>query len=143
MSHQLVEDFKTFFVDFSPSRFTLLSDIYAGDVHFVDPITDIQGLDALKYHFNTTAQGLIFCRFEFVSEVVFEQRASFEWIMTYAHPRLAGGREHVLFGSSMIAFDRENRICYHRDYYDMGEMVYEHIPLLGRFLGYIKRRLTA
>ena len=33
-------------------------------------------------------------------------------------------------------------IVYHKDYYDLGEMVYEHIPLLGYFVKKIKTRLA-
>ena len=36
----------------------------------------------------------------------------------------------------------EERINYHRDYYDLGEMLYEHIPLYGWFTRQLKTRLA-
>ena len=37
---------------------------------------------------------------------------------------------------------KDDIIVYHKDYYDLGEMVYEHIPLLGFFVKKIKKRLA-
>ena len=35
----------------------------------------------------------------------------------------------------------DNRIAYQRDYYDLGAMLYEHIPLLGGAVRAVKARL--
>jgi len=143
MSHHLFTSFKNFFEDFSPAKFTALEDIYTDDVHFIDPITDVQGIDALKKHFISTGQGLIQCHFNFISEVFMGNKATLEWEMVYAHPKLASGKLLHLSGCSVIAFNDEQRIHYHRDYYDMGEMVYEHIFLLGGGIQLIKKRLIS
>lgn len=143
MSHHLLAPFKDFFEDFSPTKFIALGDIYAENVHFVDPITDVQGIDALKAHFISTGQGLRQCQFNFVSDMIIGDKATFEWVMTYAHPKLGNGKLLYLSGCSVIAFNDEQRIHYHRDYYDMGEMVYEHIFLLGSGVRSIKKRLIS
>ena len=44
-------------------------------------------------------------------------------------------------GVSLLTL-KDDRVVYHRDYYDMGEMVYEHVPVLKRVIYYIKKRLT-
>ena len=44
-------------------------------------------------------------------------------------------------GVSLLTL-KDDRVVYHRDYYDMGEMVYEHVPVLKRVIHYIKKRLT-
>jgi hypothetical protein len=36
---------------------------------------------------------------------------------------------------------RNGKIYYHRDYFDMGAMLYEHLPLLGRIIQRLKHRL--
>lgn len=143
MSYHLLASFKDFFADFSATKFTALEDIYAEDVHFIDPITDVHGIDALKAHFIFTGQGLLQCQFNFVSEMLIGDKATFEWVMTYAHPKLASGKLLYLSGCSVIAFNDQQRIHYHRDYYDMGEMVYEHIFLLGSGVQLIKKRLIS
>jgi limonene-1,2-epoxide hydrolase len=35
----------------------------------------------------------------------------------------------------------ENQVIYHRDYFDLGEMVYEHVPVLGKIVRFIKNSL--
>lgn len=143
MSHHVLTSFKKFFEDFSPTKFTALANIYTDDVHFIDPITDIQGVDALKKHFISTGQGLIECQFNFISDMLIGNKATLEWGMTYAHPKLASGKPLYLAGCSVIAFNDEQRIYYHRDYYDMGEMVYEHVFILGGGIRLIKKRLIS
>ena len=47
----------------------------------------------------------------------------------------------TLDGTTQLKVEDE-KIIYHKDYYDLGEMVYEHIPLLGSIIKMIKRRLA-
>ena len=35
-----------------------------------------------------------------------------------------------------------NKVHLHRDYFDAGALLYEHLPLLGRTIGWLKRRLA-
>jgi hypothetical protein len=62
--------------------------------------------------------------------------------MTYAHPRLQRGQELTLEGISQLRF-ADRRIIYQRDYYDLGAMLYEHLPLVGQVVRGIKRRLRS
>jgi len=41
---------------------------------------------------------------------------------------------------SHVAF--EERVTYQRDYFDAGAMVYEHVPLFGWIVRWIKRLLA-
>ena len=58
--------------------------------------------------------------------------------MNYAHPKLAGGKDIVVDGATDLMF--EEKIIYHRDYIDMGQMLYEQIPVLGSIIRYIKKK---
>lgn len=53
---------------------------------------------------------------------------------------LAGGKALELAGCSMVTVEEE-RIIHQRDYYDAGEMLYEHLPLLGWAVRGVKRRV--
>jgi hypothetical protein len=61
--------------------------------------------------------------------------------MTFASPRLNGSREIAVEGSSLLRIS-DDRICYQRDYYDMGAMIYEQLPLIGPIIRFIRRRLS-
>jgi hypothetical protein len=60
--------------------------------------------------------------------------------MHYAHPKLNGSKDIQLEGATKILF--EDKIHYHKDYFDGGALLYEHIPLMGKLIKLIKRRLT-
>ncbi len=60
--------------------------------------------------------------------------------MTYSHPKLRAGEKIQVMGNSLLRFD-QNRVYFHRDYVDMGAMLYEHVPLLGAAIRYLKRRM--
>jgi len=47
----------------------------------------------------------------------------------------------LLDGISVIRFDEEDLVVYHRDYFDVGAMVYEHVPVVRFFVRQVKKRL--
>ena len=62
------------------------------------------------------------------------------WTMFLRHPKLRSGETIRVEGASYLK-TRNGRIYYHRDYFDMGAMLYEHLPLLGRVVNTIKHKL--
>ena len=47
-------------------------------------------------------------------------------------------------GISTIRFGgKEGKAVYHRDYYDMGEFVYERIPVVKNIIKLIKKKMLA
>jgi limonene-1,2-epoxide hydrolase len=51
------------------------------------------------------------------------------------------GKPIAVDGITMLKI-ADDRVVYHRDYYDLGQMVYENIPLIGRLIKKIKRALS-
>jgi hypothetical protein len=49
--------------------------------------------------------------------------------MHYRHPKIKAGTPQILNGATLIKY--EDKVNYHEDFYDMGAMIYQHIPLLG------------
>ncbi|MCT7655735.1 hypothetical protein MBH78_16005 [Oceanimonas sp. NS1] len=56
-------------------------------------------------------------------------------------PRLNGGRPVTVPGVSHLCF--ADSIYYHRDFFDLGAMLYEQLPLLGKGIRALKRRLNS
>ena len=63
-------------------------------------------------------------------------------MMHWSHPRIAGGAMRQLPGCSVVDM-RDDRIVRQRDYYDAGEMIYEHLPVLGWAVRGVKRRVKS
>ena len=61
------------------------------------------------------------------------------WVMSYRHPRLAGGQVIRVSGCSHLLW--RDKVYRHRDYFDAGALLYEHLPVLGRVIAWLKRRM--
>ncbi len=57
--------------------------------------------------------------------------------MTYQHNKLNKGEVVTVSGSSHLQ-GKEDKVIFHRDYLDLGAMLYEQIPLFGKLTKWIK-----
>jgi hypothetical protein len=117
----------------------LLSHLYRDDVRFQDPFRRVIGLPALTDYFAELYRHVESCSFTFDDTVQQPQAASLTWTMSLKHPRLNGGALITVPGSTFIKFDE--KVFYHRDYFDGGAMLYEHLPLIGFVIRAIKERV--
>ena len=66
------------------------------------------------------------------------------WTMKFQARGLKGGAPQSLDGVSIFRFQPDSDlVSYHRDYFDMGEMIYQHIPLLGPAVRLIRSQMQA
>lgn len=139
----LLDRFRSYYQHFDHDNFDVLGDIYCQDIQFSDPVHKIDGLPELKAYFAQMCSGLESCRFEFVGETIAAESAWFKWEMYYQHPKLQGGKELQLTGASYLRFTEDAQlIAFHEDFYDMGSMLYEHVPMLGSGVRWLKQRLA-
>ena len=108
----------------------ILSKIYTHEVEFVDPLKGIKGLEELVSYFSKLYESVDHCYFEITNYLYKDDVHSIEWIMNLKHKKLSKNNVIKLNGCSFLRFDN-NKVCYHRDYYDLGALIYERIPLLG------------
>ena len=69
----------------------------------------------------------------------FELKISRDQIRVFRNEELID--EIAVDGCSHLQW-RGDRVVFHRDYYDLGQLLYDNIPLLGRVTGWLKRRLA-
>ncbi len=118
-----------------------LAELYDDAVFFQDPAHRLQGLDALKRYFEQLLGGVEQLSFTIHRCDEDEGHAWLQWTMRMVHPRLARGSAVVVDGASYLEFG--DKITSHRDYFDLGAMLYEQLPVMGRIIRAIKRRLGA
>ncbi|APS30144.1 nuclear transport factor 2 family protein [Pectobacterium brasiliense] len=133
---------KTFYRSLTREGLTDLGDIYHQDIHFIDPVSSHNGLNALHRYFSHALKHLSYCQLEITDIHTFRGGATMFWTMHYAHPSLKRNTPLTLAGCSHLLF-ADNKVIYHRDYYDMGEMLYQHVPLLGSLIRYLKSRIQS
>src|SRR5210317_1557588 len=129
------------FENLDPQGIEQLRGIYADDVSFEDPIHGIQGLDALVENFQNLYTNVESCQFKFHRSVVNTKSMFFSWTMILKHKKLRRGKIIRVEGSSYIKY-RQGKVYYHRDYFDLGAMVYENIPVLGGLIKFIRKRMS-
>ncbi|MEZ5515996.1 MAG: nuclear transport factor 2 family protein [Gammaproteobacteria bacterium] len=125
----------------SLERLVLLREIYTEDVCFEDPAHGIQGLDALTAYFRKLYANVEQCRFKFHRSVVSSEGLFFSWTMILRHRHLKRGQFIRVEGASYLKV-RDGKVYYHRDYFDLGAMVYENIPLLGSIVRLVRSRIA-
>lgn len=137
----LREKIRTTFNQYDGVKQTRLDGFYAQDVIFEDPVTKLQGLPALKAYYAHAYKNVESIRFDF--EDIFNEGLVFgaSWKMHLKVRGLNGGREYSVPGFSKLVFDKEGLVKSHRDYVDLGDMVYERLPIQGLILAGIKRLL--
>lgn len=136
----LIHDLQEYYSDFLAGDPSTLGRLYSDEVVFCDPLHRVEGLPALESYFSGMSDGLTSCRFEFEESVIGDGNACLTWHMHYAHRRLNAGRPLSLRGCSLLRFDQ--RVYYHEDFYDLGAMVYEQVPLLGALVRGVKARMA-
>jgi hypothetical protein len=134
----LIEEFKRFYQDHRSMDLSKMDEIYTEDIVFRDPLHRIQGLPILRDTMSAMYANINECRFEYLDQLVTDNSAYIKWNMHYRHAKL-GNTLISVRGVSQIQFS--DRIHFHEDIYDMGELLYEHIPMMGGAIRYLKKRL--
>lgn len=124
----------------SADNLDLLAQVYSDDIVFTDPAHRLEGLDQLRAYFANLYANVNHIDFEFGDTDMFEGKGYIKWKMTLIHPRLNSGNTVVVDGLTYVEFSE--KITFHKDYFDLGSMVYENIPVVGGVVRYIKRQLS-
>jgi hypothetical protein len=136
----LLTRFKQFYRNIRQTPLDEILTIYADDVVFKDPIHKISGVAELSSYLERMNSNVIEGKFEYLDQLVGANSAYIKWDMSFRHPRLGNdmiwvrGMTHIQFSS---------RIYFHEDSYDVGAMLYEHVPLIGTGARFLKHRLSA
>lgn len=134
-----LSNFCKFYSNLAIDNLTDLSAIYDKQAVFEDPIHKVSGLDNISIYFQKMLANTAYCRFQINSHIEQDGQAYIRWLMSFSHPRLNKGKEINVPGVSYIEFD--HRVTYHRDYMDMGNMVYEHVAILGAVIRKVKSEM--
>ena len=134
-----IQALKHFYQHYQSADLGRLSEFYSDGVVFEDPLHSIHGLDALTRYFGAMQKGVSRCEFEFGAEYGGEHHVVLEWQMLFEHRVLAYGAPIRVAGCSLLLWSAEEaKIHRHRDYFDLGQMLYEHTPLLGGLVRKLK-----
>ncbi len=145
-SSSFVQKFSKLYGELNKDTLHYLDELYAPDIKFVDAIHEINGIDNLRSYFEHLYSNLQQCQFDIQHTIEKypnneEGEASIFWTMSYIHPKINKGKCIIVDGTTHIKF--KDKIYYHRDYIDMGQMLYEHLPIVGSMVKFIKKRMQS
>lgn len=129
------------FNDFDGKNLSLLESFYDQKISFCDPVHCVEGLDKLKSYYKHAYKNVISIRFEFGQIIREGLRYSGPWTMHLSVKGLNGGAPYSVEGCSVFEFNEKNLVIRQRDYLDLGEMVYERIPVQGFLIQQLKKFL--
>jgi hypothetical protein len=137
----LLNDFKDFYRQPDLAALENIDRIYTQDIEFRDPVHAIHGRLGVKNYLRGLYANTSTMNFVYLDEQVSENMATIVWNMTFAHNKLKGGKPIEVRGITQIRFT--DRIYYHEDFFDLGAMLYQNVPVLGSVIRYINKRLSA
>lgn len=139
----IIDNFKKLYntLDRDTLNFQLLNDVYDDNIEFKDCFHNINGINSLFNYFDGLYENVSFIRFDFSDHWLSEDSGVLTWVMSYQHPKLNGGALIQVEGISQLNF-KDGKIVRHRDYFDGGALLYEHIPILKRIIIFLKNRMS-
>ncbi|WP_394129859.1 nuclear transport factor 2 family protein [Shewanella maritima] len=146
----------------------ILAQVYDETIEFQDPLHQVLGLTALTEYFAELYSNVSSIAFDIHQVQLMQtvdgsqaqianayqeqiangsqalpeqglQSACLFWTMTYQHPKLNRGQAINVEGMSQLQFT--DKIIKHRDYFDAGQMLYQHVPILGSMIRILNKRI--
>jgi hypothetical protein len=137
----VLDRFERFYQELGHGSASHLADVYDEEIIFIDPVAEHEGLPALTGYFQNLMQNCRSCRFDMTIHRLRPSTAFVTWTMSFEHAHLRGGKPIVVDGVSQLDIVGD-KIIRQRDYYDMGAMIYENVPVLGFVVTGLRRRMA-
>lgn len=138
---EFLRDHARRFAALNADNLHLLDELYSDDIAFTDPLHEVHGLPSLRAYFAGLYTTVRDRRFEFHAfDQIRDGKGYVRWTMTYQHPRLNQGALISVGGCSHLLW-ADDKVFQHRDFFDAGQLFYEHLPVMGRMVGWFKKRL--
>jgi hypothetical protein len=110
-------------------------------VQFLDPLHQLDGLPALRSYFEKLYTNVEDIRYDLLDvDETAPGHGYLRWNLHFRHPRLSRGQPISLQGCSHLRWAQQ--VYLHHDYFDAGALLYEHVPVLGGVIGWLKGRLA-
>ncbi len=136
--NKLVEYFETV----TEATVPQLRNFYASDAYFKDPFNEVHTVEEIEHVFAHMFGPLAEPRFFVHARIEQGGEAFLTWDFRFRIKKYKPDVEQAIRGGSHLRFDAQNKVCYHRDYWDAAEELYEKLPLIGGLMRFMKRRMA-
>ncbi|MDI9245443.1 nuclear transport factor 2 family protein [Marinobacter sp. CHS3-4] len=136
---QTLKQFTQLFNNLSSGNVKDIRNVYSDDVKFQDPFSSVNGIEDLTAYFSGAYANVISCHFDFGEPVINGRDVCIPWIMRLRHKRIRSGKQVNVDGISQLAI-HNGKVTHHRDYFDVGQLLYENLPVLGKAIRWIRSK---
>jgi len=134
-----VDDYIDFFERLEPASLDRVEEVFEPSARFSDPFNDVTGPRGIRSVFEHMFESCTSPRFRVTERAIEEKVAYLKWRFTFD----SGKQIRSITGVSRVVFGDSGRVLEHEDYWDAAGQVYERLPILGRLLRALRRRLAA
>ncbi|MFZ5558951.1 MAG: nuclear transport factor 2 family protein [Pseudomonadota bacterium] len=127
------------FETLTPESVAEMGRYYTEDAYFKDPHNEVRRLPDIQAVFRRMFEQIDAPRLRITERIGTGGSVALVWELTFRFRTLRPHETQVIRGMSHLRLAEDGRVCFHRDYWDAAEELYEKIPLLGVFMRRIKR----
>jgi len=133
-----LKEFKEWVINLNESNLDNIVSYYDENVFFKDPFNEFNGREKLKKLFLHMLINFKNPHFVFLDTIENSKEIFLTWDFIF------GYKEKIfkIHGSSHLKFNDEEKIVYHRDYWDVGEELLLKIPLIKSLYGFLQNKLS-
>jgi ketosteroid isomerase-like protein len=114
---------------------------YAEKLYFNDTVVTLHSRKELQKYLQHTQESLDSMSFEALEVYEKNNDVLVRWSMRTQFTIMGQQRDVKSLGISHLRFDNDGKIVLHQDYWDSTQGFYQHIPLIGGLLRWIKKGL--
>ena len=134
--------FKAFFENMTPDQVRESVDqVYAEDAWLYDTLVLHHGIGEIRPYFIKTAERAAGVRVEVMDVIRQGQDVYLKWSMDIVWSAFKKGKTTRSFGMSHLRFNREGKVIMHYDFWDSTNGFFEHLPVVGTLIRWIKARV--
>ncbi|MFP4281128.1 MAG: nuclear transport factor 2 family protein [Opitutales bacterium] len=137
-----IERFRRFFSDLTVDRVEEeCARVYARDAILHDTLVTHQGIDEILPYFRSTAERAAGVNVTIDRTVRDGSDYFIQWTMDITWKGFGKGRTTRSVGMSHLRFNAAGEVVLHHDFWDSTSGFFEHLPVIGGLLRWIKRRV--
>ncbi len=118
-----------------------IAETYAEKIYFNDTLVTIHDRHSLSQYLKHTQQQLDSIKFEVLSVQDYGKDSYVRWLMQTKFKAMGQAIDIQSIGISHLRFNDDNKIIVHQDYWDSMQGFYQHLPIIGGVLRWIKNGL--
>ena len=131
-------EFKEWFINLNESTLDDIVSYYDENIFFKDPFNEFNGREKLKKLFLHMFITFKNPHFVFIDTIENSEGIFLTWDFIFSYKE----KLFNIHGSSHLKLNDEEKIMYHRDYWDVGEELLLKIPLIKSLYGFFQNKLA-